>query len=372
MLFHTHPYRRLYLVSVIINILIDEAHYDPNWSIVVKGLYDRIQSRGSKTKIIVTGSSSALIDLGIKENLSGRVRKLFMFPMKFSELLRAKGYKEEVLCEVSKLVRKSLFEGSLSSLEEAEATLINIGFIKSLLSDYMIRGGMPEIVFKEKVNYKEEKELLLNYVSLSIYKDILRAFETIRRSFRRPGLLEDLMRIIAYKSPREMNYNSLASALGIKVDTAENLVSAILSTMYVIQARNYAKHPEIIARKRKRKYFFIDTGVRNALAGVYKPIVSTEEEGLIMENLALTNALRITIEEKIGNEVYYWREGEKEIDVVTESFCIEVKRGRKYRISPFIAFARKYGEKVFIKLTIDELGKRDNIIMMPIHLFLLA
>ena len=65
-------------------ILLDEIHYDDNWGLFLKNLFDRTKSH-KNVLLIVTGSSA--INLRMNPDLSRRVTVEEIYPMKFSEYL---------------------------------------------------------------------------------------------------------------------------------------------------------------------------------------------------------------------------------------------------------------------------------------------
>ncbi|MCL2208508.1 MAG: AAA family ATPase, partial [Fibromonadales bacterium] len=72
--------------------IIDEIQKIPQWSGIVKLLWDEDSRKKTPLKVILTGSSSLLLQKGMKESLAGRFELLFCPHWNFAECKEAFGY----------------------------------------------------------------------------------------------------------------------------------------------------------------------------------------------------------------------------------------------------------------------------------------
>ena len=75
-------------------ILLDEVHFDDNWSLFLKNIFDR--SKGNNDILIIATGSSAL-QINMVSDLKRRIEVWDIYPMKFSENLILKYNKYPIL-----------------------------------------------------------------------------------------------------------------------------------------------------------------------------------------------------------------------------------------------------------------------------------
>lgn len=66
--------------------VLDEIQYVPQWSSVVKGLWDAAQARGLRMHVVLLGSAPLLMQKGLTESLAGRYELLQMKHWSFEEM----------------------------------------------------------------------------------------------------------------------------------------------------------------------------------------------------------------------------------------------------------------------------------------------
>ena len=183
------------------------------------------------TPMVVTGSSSLDIASEINEPLTGRKFEYFLYPISYGELV-----------------------DTLGRLE-ARDTL-----------ERRIRYGMyPEII-----QYAgEEEERLRQLAGSYLYQDLL-AFKDIRK----PALLEKLLQALALQIGNEVSYTELGSLLGVDKLTIENYIQLLEKAFIIFRLNPLSRnlHNEL---NKKRKIYFWDTGIRNALVANFNPLSFT-------------------------------------------------------------------------------------------------
>ena len=227
-------------------ILLDEIQLVPEFEDVLNS-YLKIKN----ADVYVTGSNSRMLSSDIKTEFRGRGYEIRVHPLSFSEFLKAGEYINEL----------------------------------SALQDYMIYGGMPQVVsFSEK----KEKE---NYLK-SLFQGTYICDIKERYNIRHDDDLNELIDIIAsnigcltnptnlentFKSVKghSISDTTIQSYLGMLQD-AFMLEKAV---RYDIKGKHYINTPS--------KYYFEDVGLRNARLN-YRQI----DGGHLMENI-IYNELRI-------------------------------------------------------------------------------
>lgn len=248
-------------------LFLDEVHLKEGFERELKVLYDM-----EKVKIYASGSSS----LVVKHKgafLTGRFTSMRVKPLSFPEFLKFRSVK---------------IKGSEKYLYEKE------------LKEYMRLGGMPEYIIR-----KRNPQYLLDMIESAIDKDIVG-----RYGIRNRDIPKKLIFLLAERVGKPMTYNKLSKVLGVTPDTVKQYVTYFEETYLVSTVQKYAKslNERIYSPK---KVYLADVGIKTVLSG-FKDI------GSLAENLVF-NELSET------KEIFYFREGFKEIDFVYGNTAIEVK-----------------------------------------------
>ena len=227
-------------------ILLDEIQMVPEFEDVLNS-YLKVKN----ADVYVTGSNSRLLSSDVITEFRGRGYEIRVHPLSFSEFLKA-----------------GLHENDLSALQ-----------------DYMIYGGMPQIVSFAK---KEEKEKYLKSLFQGTYIHDIKE----RYAIRNDNDLSELIDIIASNigcltNPTNLE-NTFKSVKGHSIsDTTIQSYLGMLqdafmlerAVRYDIKGKRYINTPS--------KYYFEDIGLRNARLN-YRQI----DGGHLMENI-IYNELRI-------------------------------------------------------------------------------
>lgn len=151
------------------------------------------------------------------------------------------------------------------------------GYETEALYTYMQYGGMPLAVLKDD---EEKKEYLKGLFETTYFRDIVE-----RNHLRRGEELDELCNIISASSGELLNSerisNTFLSVRKSKIDkkTVEDYVGYLVDAFLLREARRY----DIKGRKEigaLRKYYFTDTGLRNARLNFVFP-----DEGQMIENI---------------------------------------------------------------------------------------
>lgn len=254
-------------------IAIDEAQNIENIGMGLKILVDTIPG----IKIIATGSASFELANKVGEPLTGRQTTLQLYPIAQLELLKQ----------------------------------LNRHELEQKLEEYLIYGSYPEVLNSSLLI--EKADYLRELVNSYLLKDIL-SLEQVKGS----KVLLDLLRLIAFQIGSEVSLNELSLNLGIDVKTVDRYLDLLEKSFVLINLRGFSRNlrSEI---KEKSKYYFYDTGVRNAVISNFNPLNLRDDIGKLWENFLIVERIKKQTYQNIYTNNYFWRTWEqKEVDFVEE------------------------------------------------------
>ena len=253
--------------------VIDEAQQVPSIGQALKIIVDQ----RPEIRVIATGSSSFDLANQIGEPLTGRKRVLTLYPVSQGEL------------------QKEMNE------HELQETLPNL----------LVYGSYPEVLTAH--TNKQKQELLTELANAYLLKDIL-ALEQIKGS----KYLTDLLKLLAFQIGKEVSFQELGRQLGLSVKTIQRYVGLLEKAFVVIRVGGFSRHlrNEVV---RKSKYYFYDTGLRNALIAQFNDLDQRSDVGELWENFLFIERLKKRNYQEIYANAYFWRTYEgQEIDLVEE------------------------------------------------------
>ncbi len=193
-----------------IYVFFDEICKYPHWSEILKGWYDLKYP----IKFYISDSSCSDILRGSSESLAGRIKIQIMLSFKFIDYVKYKF--GSPAADILTFINWDLRERLLQSIKEKNVGDLFSFFkeiyfalnpvenqIKTLLNEYLLKDGFPELFDIESLD--ECRLKLQNYVSLTIQKDLMRIFE-----IRNPKSLEYLISLIAAESSKLFLYANMA------------------------------------------------------------------------------------------------------------------------------------------------------------------
>ncbi len=278
-------------------VVLDEAQTVEHIGAILKLFVDMYPD----IQIVATGSSSFDLANRIGDPLVGRAYEFYLYPFSVNELVH------------------------------------NIGKQKYLanIREYLVYGTYPAVVGDST----ERISTLSNIANSYLYKDIF-TFENIKK----PKLLDDLLKLLAFQIGKEVSLNELAQRLEVTRATVERYIE-LLEKTYVVQ-RVYALRRNLRNEiKGNFKVYFYDLGVRNYIINSMNSIEIRDDVGALFENYFVIERIKYN-REKNGYvpPSYFWRTyTQKEIDYVEES------NGR------FFAYECKWNDtKSLSKTVVDE------------------
>lgn len=286
-------------------LVIDEVQLVDQWSAAVKELWDEDAWSGIDLRVMLSGSSSLLLQKGLTEGLTGRFEVIRSTHWSFAECREAFGY---------------------------------------TLDEFLYFGGYPG-----SAPLRQDQQRWLAYmndsvIDPSIAKDVI-ALDAVRK----PALMRKLFQIGAPYSGQELSYRKI---LG-QMDDAGNTTTIahyldLLGSAGLL--RGLQKYdPKLIREKASSPRLMVyDTSLMTATYGPYRDFLLTDPErkGHLVESAVGAYLLAQANERRF--DVHWWREGTSEVDFVIsqagESIAVEVKSGRVKSLKGLTAFVNRFPE----------------------------
>ncbi|WP_417333701.1 ATP-binding protein [Gordonibacter urolithinfaciens] len=286
-------------------LVIDEVQLVDQWSAAVKELWDEDAWSGIDLRVMLSGSSSPLLQKGLTEGLTGRFEVIRSTHWSFAECREAFGY---------------------------------------TLDEFLYFGGYPG-----SAPLRQDQQRWLAYmndsvIDPSIAKDVI-ALDAVRK----PALMRKLFQIGAPYSEQELSYRKI---LG-QMDDAGNTTTIahyldLLGSAGLL--RGLQKYdPKLIREKASSPRLMVyDTSLMTATYGPYRDFLLTDPErkGHLVESAVGAYLLAQANERRF--DVHWWRKGTSEVDFVIsqagESVAVEVKSGRVKSLKGLTAFVNRFPE----------------------------
>ena len=282
-------------------ILIDEVQNVQGWERFARRLYDE------NYKVVITGSNAKLLSSELATHLTGRYRKIELFPFSFSEYLRYKAIPAQPL------------------------TTKNTARIVKAFDDYLVWGGFPEYV------YFENTEDLQNTYSDILYKDLI-----VRFGVKNQKAFKNLAMYLFRNFTGEISYNSLKSITGISnTNTIKDYIDYLQQAYLVFEVHKFEYSLKKLMAYAKKTYA-IDNGMRNTVA-----FRISKEHGQLLENLVF-----IELKKRYQELWFYKSETGFEVDFLINdpplhlfqvSYTLQDERTRNREIRGLVAAMEALG-----------------------------
>lgn len=253
-------------------IVIDEAQRVENIGLTLKILIDA----HPELDIIATGSSSFDLANRVKEPLTGRSAEFLLAPISLSEIRDHYGYNH--------LQLESFYEKA------------------------MRYGAYPSILAMKPEQAERE---LLTIVSQYIFKDTLELVE-----LRQQQLLPRLLQALALQMGSEVSYHELGVLLGTRYETVARYITLLEQSFIIFRMPALTGNQLSQLSNRKRKIYFYDLGVRNALIRNFNELSLRPDARALWEALCINERLKLHAQKQKFVDLYYWRGLYGEIDLV--------------------------------------------------------
>lgn len=254
-------------------VIIDEAQRVLNIGLKLKLLVDNYP----EIQLLVTGSSALDLSNGVTEPLTGRCDEFWLFPLSINEIW------------------------SISDKVTRERDL----------EKWLVYGSYPGVwnLSSNEERSVKIKQLASNY----LYKDVLK-FNEIKNS----EIILKLLQALALQIGNEVSFNELATTVGISKQTVASYIDLLEKVFVVFSLKPYSGNLRQALNK-KRKIYFIDVGIRNAIINNQNQLAIRDDVGKLWENFIIAEKYKSQLGLGYKTNLYFWRTYEgQEVDLVED------------------------------------------------------
>ncbi|MBL7066300.1 MAG: ATP-binding protein [Candidatus Marinimicrobia bacterium] len=267
-------------------IFIDEIQYLDFPSNFLKYHYDKYHE---KIKFIVSGSSSFYIDKKFTDSLAGR-KRLFKLPtLSFEEMLIFRD-RTELTPFINKKI-PPIFRDE----------------IYTLLQEYIIFGGYPEVILEPDI--EEKKHILAEIANSYVKKDALES------NLKYPNAYLTILQIYAERVGGIVSYNNIASDFSMNHLTINAYTELMQKSFHISLIKPFYRKLSKELRK-SPKVYFNDLGLRNHFLHNFNALFFREDRGNLFENYIF----RRLLDKYDEMDIKYWRTQNKhEVDFIIQN-----------------------------------------------------
>lgn len=297
-------------------LIIDEIQKIDNWSESIKKLWDET-SPEDRPKLVILGSSSWSLQSGLRESLAGRY-----------ELIKAPHW-------------------NYPEAKDAFATSF---------ADHLTFGGYPKVL-----EMRKDQDRAMSYLRDSIYTPVIGKDLLILKEIKKPALLRQIFELVTLYPAQELSYRKMLGQLqdSGNSETAKHYLE-VLEAAFLIRCLKKFSGSQVVQKSSSPKMITLAPCFHTLFAGRTNP-----------ENQNLYGRL---FEQWVGQvllqyfpDVYYWRDGNVEIDFVVKQdgiiFGIEVKSGRLRSHKSFDAFKNKFKKALCCIVTMEN---KEDFMLNPL------
>lgn len=259
-------------------LVLDEIHKIIGWSEVVKRLWDEDTRARRPLHVVLLGSAPLLIQHGLSESLAGRFETLRLPHWSFAEMRAAFGI---------------------------------------TLEQFVVYGGYPGAV-----HLLSEHERWVRYVRDALIETTIARDVLLLARVTKPALLRRLFELGCQYSGQVLSYTKMLGQLqdaGNTVTLAHYL-DLLAAAGMLTGLQKYARQP-VRSRASSPKFQVLNTALITAITGISLAAARQDPAywGRLVESTVGAHLANAALSGLC--ELYYWREGHREVDFV-------IKRGR--------------------------------------------
>lgn len=306
-------------------LILDEVQRIPEWSVIVKKLWDQDSAKGIKLQVMLLGSSTLLIQTGLAENLGGRFELLPATHWSFNECQSAFGL------TLDEFIYFGSYPGAISLIED-----------QSRWARYIID----------------------SIIETSFSRDVL-----LTTRVHRPILLRRLFELGCHYSGSILSYQQILGQLqdSGNAHTLAQYLHLLEKSGLVAGLQKFSSH-ELQQKASSPKIQVLNTALMSAPSHYSFKEAKQKREfwNKLLESAIGAHLLNSSYGTDM--EIYYWKDGGKEVDFIIKKgdSILPIQTNISYNkssLSSIEAFTQKFHPQK--KLIIGEGG-------MPLDEFLLT
>ena len=239
-------------------VVVDEAQRVQGVGLTLKLITDHFKD----IQLLVTGSSSFMLQGKLNEPLTGRKFEYHLYPFSTKELFD---------------------EGGLLR-------------VRQTFESRLIYGSYPDVV----TGAGNPRDLLMNLSGSYMYQDLL-SLEGVRK----PVLLEKILVALALQVGSEVSYNELAQTVGTDNKTVEKYIDLLEKCFVIFRLNGLSRNLRNELKKAKKVYFY-DNGIRNAVIQQFTPLDMRNDAGALWENFFISERVKHNHYSGHYCNTYFW------------------------------------------------------------------
>lgn len=294
----------------------------------------------------------------------GRVQYLYLRPLSFDEYLLARGFTQMV----SYLQNITLTDTIPDSVHER---------LISLLREYIIIGGMPEVVAEFLATNRLQACQTIQESLLLTFRDDFGKYANHTQRRYLQAVFERAPLLVG----EHFNFSKIDASLRARELKPALVCLTMAGLIHLIHQTSGSGLPLISTRHDERyKLHFIDVGLMTKTSRIPPEVLLQEDffalnRGSTMEQLVGQELLAYTPPEEAG-ALYYWSRDKKnstaEVDyliaVDNHVIPIEVKAGATGRLKSIQVFMQEKKSPLGVKISLDKLSLTNNILSLPAYM----
>ncbi len=349
-------------------LFVDEAHFDENWAMYGKLIYDKTDN----VFMIFTGSSA--LELETNADTIRRIKKEYIYPCNFADYLNLK-YDIEKPNDISESLSKAIFNPSIEQIESIKEDELNYNLkvinsnvdMNIEFNNFLISYGFPFCLeLSTTENYLQINDIITRIIQSDIPS--LQNFKTSTNTV--------ISKVITYLGTQKSGGTSnikIANNLGVSPKTINDILKVLEKTGLVFSLKPYGTGGKIL--KKPWEYFFISPSIKAAInfnLGRYsledKKCLATLSETLVISAIYKLNQV---LRRNLG---LFYDPNKKGVDFLVKDFDriipIEVGIGKKTKSQLKIAmnnYKSDYGILVSNRTPFIEF--KNDIMYIPLKTF---
>ena len=305
-------------------LVIDEVQKISDWSELVKRYWDEDTWSGRDVRVIVSGSSTLLLNDGLRESMAGRFELIRVMPWSYDEMRDAFGWD---------------------------------------MLTYAVYGGYPG-----PAPLLQDENRWMQFMDDSIIEPVVLKDVLQHRRIDKPYVLRDLLHTGARMSGREVSYTKLMG----EVEDAGNTSTLVKHLSMLEEVGLLCGLPKysrsIMKRRSSPKLQVFANAIATACGAPWTRSMPVDAMGRCMESMVGAH-LRCAVE-GTAYSLSWWRDGNDEVDYVVHSHdttvAIEVSVASAHHRRGLEAFQARYPDARV--MLVGESGiPFDVFLRMPIH-----
>jgi predicted AAA+ superfamily ATPase len=348
-----------------IYLLIDEAHYDKDWAITLKSIFDKT------TNVFILTTGSCALALHTNPDISRRAQVERLYPLRFIEYVTLK-YNIFPVKDKSNEISEALFLSNNAQEAYEKLKTLNsyvVGYWAKLsnleIQKFLENGSLPfALNLLREDAYKRVLEMLNNV----IYKDL-----TFQTNFQNETLKNFQSLLLLLATNETISIEKVCNVIKLNHQTVIDMIEALKRCELIDTVEAFGNAEKKLSKP--PKYIFLAPMIKAAfLWSIGRFNKESEVYGELLEDVAVLYFLRAGQKKKILNFARRWGSNEADYAITTndrKKIAIEFSFGKNKTKEQAETTSENIDAKYGIVVSETELKVENNIIFVPKRYFLL-